>query len=67
MHLTGITLAVIDILRKTASVEVTVSPELVKHDNAQQALMAAGIPFLPEIPEHKKIGYYDIIYDCGEE
>src|ERR1700722_11155952 len=34
MHLTSITLAVIDILRKTAEVEVTVSPELVKHDNA---------------------------------
>ncbi len=65
MHLTGITLKVIDIMRKTASVEVTVSPELVKHDNAQQALMAAGIPFLTEIPEHKKTGYYDIIYDCG--
>ena len=27
--------------------------------------MAAGIPFLAEIPEHKKNGYYDIIYDCG--
>ena len=65
MHLTGITLAVIDILRKTASVEVTVAPELVKHDHAQQALIAAGIPFLAEIPEHKKTGYYDIIYDCG--
>ena len=65
MHLTGITLAVIDILRKTAWVEVTVSPELVKHDNAHQALIATGIPFLAEIPEHKKTGYYDLIYDCG--
>ncbi len=66
LHLTRITLALIDILRKTqAQIEVTVSPELVKQDNAQQSLMAAGIPFLTDIPEHKKNGYYDIIYDCG--
>ena len=66
MHLTCITLAIIDILFKTkALVEVTVSPELVKHDNAHQALIAAGIPFLTEIPEQKKNGYYDLIYDCG--
>lgn len=66
MHLTGITLAVIDILFKTqAVVEVTVSPELVKQDHAQHALMAAGIPVLTDIPEHKKTRYYDIIYDCG--
>ena len=66
LHLTRITLALIDILLKSkAQVEITVLPELVKHDNAQQSLMASGIPFLAEIPEHKKNGYYDIIYDCG--
>lgn len=66
MHLTCITLAIVDILLKTrAQVEVTVSPELVKHHHAQQALIAAGIPFLTEIPEQKKTGYYDLIYDCG--
>ena len=48
-----------------ANVEVTVSPELVIHQNALQPLLAAPIPFLPVIPDEKEKHYYDLIYDCG--
>jgi adenosylhomocysteinase len=66
VHLTRITLALIAALLKSgAQVEVTVSPELVIHQNALQPLLAAGIPFLPIIPDEKKKYYYDVIYDCG--
>ena len=66
VHLTRITLALITaLLRSGARVEVTASPELVIHQNALQALLAAKIPFLAAIPDEKKRGYYDIVYDCG--
>lgn len=66
VHLTRITLALVTaLLRSGAHVEVTVSPELVTHQNALQAVLAARIPFLPVIPAEKKRGYYDIVYDCG--
>ncbi len=66
VHLTRITLALITALLKSgAQVEVTVSPELVTHQNALQPLLAAGIPFLPIIPDEKKKHYYDVVYDCG--
>jgi adenosylhomocysteinase len=66
VHLTRITLALVTALLKSgAQVEVTVSPELVTHQNALQPLLAAKIPFYASLPEEKKQGYYDIIYDCG--
>ncbi len=66
MHLTRITLALISVLLKAgARVEVTVSPELVIHSDALQALMAAQIPFVSTIPEYKKKNYYSVVYDCG--
>ncbi|MBS0351105.1 MAG: hypothetical protein JSR33_07960 [Proteobacteria bacterium] len=65
VHLTRITLALITTLLKSgAQVEVTVSPELVIHQNALQPLLAAQIPFYSAIPEEKKQGYYHIVYDC---
>lgn len=66
VHLTRITLVLITALLKSgAQVEVTVSPELVIHQNTLQPLLAAGIPFLPVIPDAKKNYYYDVVYDCG--
>lgn len=66
VHLTRITLALVTaLLQSGAQVEVTVSPELVIHQNALQPLLAAKIPFYSTIPEEKKQGYYDIIYNCG--
>jgi S-adenosylhomocysteine hydrolase len=66
LHLTRITLALVTALLKSgARVEITASPELVIHQNALQAVLAAQIPFLPMIPDDKKKGYYDVVYDCG--
>jgi hypothetical protein len=66
LHLTRITLALVTALLKSgARVEITASPELVVHKNALQAVLAAHIPFLPVVPDDKKKGYYDIVYDCG--
>ncbi|MBS0351040.1 MAG: hypothetical protein JSR33_07635 [Proteobacteria bacterium] len=66
MHLTTITLMVIEILRQSqARLEVIVAPELAQQVSARQAVLQAGIPLLEQIPEHKRHGYYDIIYDCG--
>lgn len=66
VHLTRITLALITALLKSgARVEVTVSPELVIHQNALQAVLAAKIPFLQDIPDEKKQGYYNIVFNCG--
>jgi hypothetical protein len=66
VHLTRITLALVTALLKSgAQVEVTVSPELVTHQNALQSLLAAKIPFYPTLPDEKKQGYYHIVYDCG--
>lgn len=66
IHLTRITLALVEALFISgADVEVTVSPELVAHQNALQPLLAARIPFLPVIPDEKKKNYYDLVYDCG--
>ena len=66
VHLTRITLALIGVLLKAgAKVEVTVSPELVTHSNALQALLAAQIPFHPTIPDNKKKNYYSVLYNCG--
>ena len=65
VHLTRITLALITaLLESGAWVEVTVSPELVIHQNALQPLLAAQIPFYSTIPDKKKQNYYDIVYDC---
>ncbi len=65
IHLTRITLALITaLLESGAWVEVTVSPELVIHQNALQPLLAAQIPFYSTIPDEKKQNYYDIVYDC---
>ena len=66
VHLTRITLALIGVLLKAgAKVEVTVSPELVTHSDALQALLVAQIPFHSTIPEYKKKNYYSVVYDCG--
>lgn len=66
VHLTRISLALVTALLKSeACLEITVSPELVIHQNALQALLSAQIPFYSTIPEEKKHGYYDIVYDCG--
>ncbi len=65
VHLTRITLALITaLLESGARVEVTVSPELVTHQNTLQALLAAKIPFYSTIPDDKKKNYYHIVYDC---
>ena len=65
IHLTRITLALITaLLESGAWVEVTVSPELVIHQNALQPLLAAQIPFYSTLPDEKKQGYYHIVYDC---
>ncbi len=65
IHLTRITLALITaLLESGAWVEVTVSPELVIHQNTLQPLLAAQIPFYSTIPDEKKQNYYDIVYDC---
>ena len=66
VHLTRITLVLIGVLLKAgARVEVTVSPELVTHPDALQALLAAQIPFHPTIPDSKKKHYYSVVYNCG--
>lgn len=66
VHMTLITLTMIRILLNAgAQVEVMLSPELARHDNAMKALTEAGIPFLDPVSEHKEKFYYDIVFDCG--
>jgi len=69
VHMTLITLTMIRILLKGgAIVETTASPELVRHENAIQALKEAGICFHDEgLPEDKRRGFYNAIYDCGAQ
>ncbi len=66
VHMTLITLTMIRILLNAGGqVEIMLSPELARHDNAMKALEEAGIPFLDPVPEHKEKFYYDIVFDCG--
>ncbi len=68
VHLTRITLALVTALLKSdACVEVTVSPELVIHQNALEALLAAQIPFYSTIPEEKKQGYSGLLLESRRQ
>ncbi len=67
-HLTTINLLFIDVLQAAgAKVDITATPTLVVKKEALDKLKSAGKQFYPEgnIPEERKNGYYDIVFDCA--